>query len=188
MKSVIWVVLLLTLVVVMVPASLVHADGPPLPAGTRVLPDLGPSVPGQTPGVNGYKVFGPNAVRRVPIRPSVEGGETTAPLTLYRSGYTDVWYTWGGPFQPYVYNGSHTSDSDLWEEQIWVDGYLKRRNQIGWMNNCRDHTAGSRAQCNTSFEWSAVCAYGESQHFFHTTGYADDHFTTSDQNGPLGTC
>jgi hypothetical protein len=188
MRKKIYVSLLIALTILIILSDQVCADGPPLPEGVQVLPELGPAVPGQTPGVNGYKVFGPNAVRQVKVQPLAEGMKSVAPLTLYRSGYTDVWYYWKGPFQPYVYNGSHTSDSDLQEQQIWVDGFLKRRGQTGWMDDCDDHTSGSRAHCNTSFEWSAVCAYGESIHFFHTDGYVDDQFETADQDGPLGTC
>jgi hypothetical protein len=164
------------------------SDGPPLPEGVQVLPELGPAAPGQTPGVNGYKVFGPNAVRKVRVQPLAEGMKSITPLTLYRSGYTDAWYFWLGPFAGYAYFGSHTSDSDLWEQQIWVDGFLKRKEQRGWMNTCSTHTSGWRAHCNTSFQWESTCAYGESYHFFHTPGYQDDRFITRDQAGPLWEC
>jgi hypothetical protein len=152
---------------------------------TTVLdPQLGPSFPGMVPGAGGYKVFEPGAIRRMPIR-ALRASEAASlsidPMALYRSGYTDAWIHW----EPagFGHYGSHTSDSDLFEQQIWVDGFLRPLSQpSSWWSQCQDHRSGHRATCTTYFWYPVFCRniYAESFHHFHTDGYADDDFKTSD--------
>lgn len=150
---------------------------------TLLDPQRGPSFPGMIPGVNGYKVFEPRAIQRVPIRSLREAGPPSSfssILTLYRSGYTDAWIHWEPP--GFGHYGSHTSDSDLFEQQILVDGFLRPLSDSAWWSRCQDYRSGHRATCITYFWYPGFCRniYAESFHHFHTDGYQDNDFKTSD--------
>jgi len=161
----------------------VSAQGPFPPVSlwtnhaVEMRPDLGPKVLGLEPGVAGYKVFNPGAITITPISSISNSHETMlAAATIYRSGYTDAY----GTCCTWNLYGSHTSDSDLFESQIWADGYLKYQSQTGWMASCSNRTSGSRAHCNTSFTGWYQTIYAETKHHFHTSGYVDSNFTTGD--------
>jgi len=140
-------------------------------------PQRGPTFPGMMPGIGGYKIFGPGAIRKIPVRPV---SSPIDPQALYRSGYTDAWIHWEPP--GFGHYGSHTSDSDLFEQEIWVDGYLRPLSSTGWWATCSDHRVGQRATCLTYFWYPVFCRniYAESLHHFHTDGFEDDNFKTGD--------
>lgn len=147
---------------------------------TVVRPDLGPKEVGLTPGVNGYKVFNPGAIKSEPIKPI--GKLAISPeATLYRRFYTDAYIKWlDGDWH---YRGSHVSESDLYEQKIWVDGWLKVSKT--WVDDCLSHkTNVRRATCTTDeVFWCGYSSYAESDHFFHTSGYIDAQKTTWDNGG-----
>jgi hypothetical protein len=175
-----WFKLFAVLAVLALALSLVptaaRAQGPD--GNGRVIPNLGPVTPGLTSGVNGYKVFGPDAFRRVPIQPlSSSSIPTNSINNLYRAVWTDE-YGCG-----YTACGSHNSQSDLLEEKIWVDGAAKWSWASGWQTSCGKHTAGHLAQCGTTLAqdfcavWTAI---GHSWHYFHTANYGDLDTQTED--------
>jgi len=142
--------------------------------GTEVRQDVGPQVEGLTPGIDGYKVFGPEAIESQSAHP--EKGYT-APAAATRYAITDIWKTSSG----YIH-GSHTSESsDLVEDQIWVDGAIRRTTQ-GWRNSCSMHNAGMIATCHTEMpDANGSQTYeAKSWHHFHKTGYADWNPITND--------
>jgi len=140
-----------------------------------VRPDLGPEVEGPTPGVDGYKVFGPNAI----ITQSI-GGEKESGIRrdLLRTGTTDIWQEGSNG----TLHGSHTSESDINEDVINVDGAIKEVGQ-GWFDSDRDHASGYFANCNTQMSdrnfWQTFHAH--SWHFWHTEGYYDFDGETYDE-------
>ena len=178
------VFVLLALLLSAVP-GVVMADEPPPdePLPGTVLADE--PLPG--PPV-GYRVDEPSpgaVVHREAVQPL--GGRIRSlgsggrPMPTYRSGWTDGWYDW---FYPYFWHvGSHTSDSDLYEDSIRVDGLSKLQGSSGWRTSCADPThgikPGTTAHCNTRFEaYFAYKFYVESHHAFHKAGYPDTYFET----------
>jgi hypothetical protein len=160
--------------------GVVLADDPPPGAVERRPDDLlpGPPVdvrPGEPP---------PGAVvRRVQARPlggdvqSLGGGMRTS----YRSGWTGCWYEYHWPAD-IIHVGSHTSASDLVEDEIKVDGFMKIKTY--WDDSCRHPTSGKMAHCNTRKVYHIPYTfYAESHHFFHKAGYQDDYFETSKTYG-----
>jgi hypothetical protein len=138
--------------------------------------DVGPPVPGQTSGVNGYKVFGPNAFGEAPaqaINPTLASPETiTAPMRYWS---TDAYLAGGSA------KGSHTSQSDLNEQEVWVDGAI-RHSSASWVDSCRDHAAGFFAHCDTTmltYEFQTYVGHG--WHHFHKSGYIDSDAQTEDR-------
>lgn len=142
--------------------------------------DLGPSVSGLVPGVNGYKVYNPGAIKAVSAQSITNNPKALLSATPYRRGYTDVWGSWQGAFQNWIFTGSHTSDSDLFEGKIWADGYIKYKSDTGWRNSCNSRLSGKRAHCNTSFSGWCCGVFAQSKHYFHTDGYIDNNMSTSD--------
>jgi hypothetical protein len=143
-----------------------------------VRPDSGPEVEGFTPGVGGYKVFGPNAIATQAIQSEKESGGDIGTLGtgLYRHALTDIWEAGGETVM-----GSHTSDSDLYEDEIWVDGAIKIDGQ-GWYDSDEDHTTGMFAHCTTQMPdpiWLQTFI-AHSWHHFHTDGYVDWNPETED--------
>lgn len=146
--------------------------------GVEIRPDLGATIPGLEPGANGYKVFNPGAIKTVAIQSIDNSAQSLLAATVYRSGSTDVWGNccW-------TFSGGHTSGSDIFEAEIWADGYLKYKKDTAWRDSCRDRSSGWAASCNTTFDgWYSLLnpAYGRTNHHFHTSGYVDQNFTTSD--------
>ena len=138
-----------------------------------IRPDLGPEVEGLTPGVGGYKVFGPNAIVTQAIINEKESGGNRQ---YSRTGTTDIWEVGGDTVM-----GSHTSDSELYEDEIWVDGAIKKSGQ-GWYDSDEDHTVGMFAYCNTQMPdpiWLQTFI-AHSWHHFHTSGYVDWNPETED--------
>lgn len=150
-----------------------RAEGPDGDSGANT--NLGSTDPGLIPGVNGYKVFGPDAIKQVPAQRLGLAG--ASPMTETRTGATDE-YGCGS-----TACGSHTSESELFESQIHVDGAAKWSWASGWLDSCPNHTTGHLAQCSTQLQedfcrvWTAM---GHSWHYFHTSGYLDSDFQTSD--------
>ncbi|MCL4488520.1 MAG: hypothetical protein M1570_10380 [Chloroflexi bacterium] len=161
-------------------AGIAQAEGPY--GETQLLPNLGPVQPGLTPGVGGYKVFGPDALKRVAVRrPSLPGASPASPLTEYRAGWTDEYQCGDAP----VYAcGSHNSQSDLNEEEINIDGAARRTDITGWQDFQQKHTVGKIAVATTKIYYGPLgrlyTAIGHSWHHFHKTGYVDDDFQTED--------
>ncbi len=154
---------------------------------TEVRPEIGPSFPGMTPGVDGYKVFGPGAIKQVPVLATgqntlVEVDQLTEEV---RSGYSDAWKRWNGPFSYWEHWGSHSEDSTLYETDISIGGFLRNiAFAPNWRASCRDPQlgtmSGSRASCQTTFNDQCRNIYAESTHHFHTNGYVDSNFTSGD--------
>ena len=145
---------------------------------TVTRPDLGPPSTNGVVGKNGYKVFDPGAIGIVSITPSGESGDMTI-MTVYRSGWTNAWLDFGT--WQWHHFGSHTSDSDLWEDEIWVDGFLKVTTDPGWRDACDNHRAGDNSYCGTNFDHILPrTIYAKSDHHFHTDGYVDNNFSTAD--------
>lgn len=73
--------------------------------------------------------------------------------------------------------GGHQSGSDLWEEQIWADGFLKVTTDPSWRTICSNHTSGTYAYCSTSFfHLLPRTINAKTNHFFHKSGYYDHFF------------
>lgn len=106
-------------------------------------------------------------------------GSVNAPLDIYRAGWTDAWRTtlWEDGMLYVHHQGSHNSQSDLVEEQIWVDGSL---NVDGYsVASCPNHSSGQFVSCVTDYRLHI--SYPEtatSWHFFHKSGYTDQNFQT----------
>lgn len=180
-KKLTFVVLAFLIALVPIGGAQAQGEQPPKPwtnTATQLRPDIGPAVSGLEPGTNGYKVFNPGAIKMVPAQSqnSTRDASVVAAATPYRRGSTDVW----GSCCTWNFGGSHTSDSDLFEAEIWSNGYLKYKSDTGWKNSCRDQSSGVRAHCNTSFSGWYKKIYGETKHHFHTSGYVDNNMTTSD--------
>jgi hypothetical protein len=102
--------------------------------------------------------------------------------TVYRAGWTDAYWVWYYPLN-IEHHGSHNSQSDLVETNIWADGSLKIKGVT--VHSCANHTSGQYAQCETNksyYEKNAITA--KSWHYFHTSGYTDQNFTTSKTVNP----
>ena len=140
-------------------------------------------VVGVRPGLNGFGELGPEAMAAE--IPTMEEGfyDKIGAQAIYRSGYTDAYGIWW-PGSGWDHIGSHTSDSDLFEDQIWADGYLKQTGVSGWNDSCSNRTNGTRAWCQTKFfALFNYSIYAETKHHFHTSGYVDSNFTTGDSWG-----
>ena len=143
-------------------------------------PDYGDLPLGPPPG---YRIDEPSpgaVVHREVIHPlgvPLDSGMNL--MTLYRSGWTDGWFNWFWPSW-WDHVGSHTSDSDLQEDQIWVDGFQKRPAMSGWWATCSDHRSGeTTAHCNSVKRMHIPYTfYAESHHTFKKAGYADSYFET----------
>ncbi|MEO0248157.1 MAG: hypothetical protein ABIN58_01185 [candidate division WOR-3 bacterium] len=64
--------------------------------GAQILPDVGPQVKGLTPGIDGYKVFGPDAIKEQSARSRDDQGRGSQLRIMgitsdQRIGYTDIW-------------------------------------------------------------------------------------------------
>jgi hypothetical protein len=179
-------VLLLTVLVLTDTGTLAQETDPtPRPSdevtkeeGSRVIPHLGPKEEGLTPGENGYKVYHADAIESR----SVQSKKEATLSSIYRAGYTDIWEEGIGEDQ--TVRGSHNSQSDLYEETIDIDGRIKKNGQ-GWSNYCGAPSSGTFHGCATSmadprphFDWDDFTA--KSDHYFHTSGYNDDNFSTQD--------
>lgn len=175
MRGIRLLLVLVVLALVLGPGT-VLADDPPLGAVPADEPAMGPPP--------GYRIDEPSpgaVVHRVPVRPESASVEYLI-LDQYRSGWTDGWWSWHYPLD-FDHVGSHTSDSDLVEEQIYVDGFL-RVGDGGWDDSCEHHTTGTTAHCNTCVTYHLEYSfYAESHHFFHKTGYQDDYFETGKNVG-----
>jgi hypothetical protein len=76
---------------------------------------------------------------------------------------------------------SHLSMSDLFEDEIWVDGAIKISGQ-GWYMSDDDHTSGMFAHVNTEMpdpQFSQTFI-AHSWHHFHTSGWVDLNNETED--------
>lgn len=106
------------------------------------------------------------------------GGAAPAGVEVTRSGWTDAWWDWYYPLT-YIHRGSHNSQSDLVEDQIWADGNLKRTGGAT-IASCSNHTSGQYANCMTSKTYYIMYAVtATSWHYFHKSGWTDQNFTTS---------
>lgn len=161
---------------------------------TEIHPEIGPQIAGMEPGKNGYKVFGPGALKRAVVQPEkapLSASNRLSPLSAtditWRGASTDAWRYWNGPFQYYDDYGSHTSDSDGFEDEIFADGYLRNTGYTtGWRASCSDRHSGSRAWCQSHWISWYMCLYAETKHHFHTNGYVDWNPTTADTDAPFG--
>ena len=179
-------ILLVLIMLALTPVSVARAqtgsDGPfppPVPnseEAKQVLPELGKNEQGPTPGEGDYKVFGPDAIKSVTVETA---GKALMPSTVYRAGWTDV-YRDGDRV-----NGSHNSQSDLYEDSIHAEGSLQETG-LGIINGCNEGPRpGSFASCTTSLPryecWDLMFVYkGHSWHYFHKSGYVDNRFETGE--------
>lgn len=124
-------------------------------------------------------------VDRVPAIPV--GNNLLASLaTVYRAGWTDATYVYYPTPLPakWEHNGSHNSQSDLNEDDIWADGTLKV-GTAGVVDSCANHTVGYNAHCFTSktYQWKYTFT-AKSWSFFHETGYGDQTLITEKTLNP----
>ena len=102
--------------------------------------------------------------------------------TVYRAGWTDAYWVWYYPAN-IEHHGSHNSQSDLVENNIWADGNLKVKGVV--VNSCSSHTGGQYTHCETSKTYYLKYSItAKSWHYFHTSGYVDQNFTTSKTINP----
>jgi len=157
---------------------------------TEIRMDIGQPERGNI-GQYGYKVFQPGAIASIVAMP-IDANQD-APLLLpdkpgrgpRRRGSTDAWlnFVWipTPPYGSWEHFGAHHSSSDLWEAQIWVDGFLKITNDSGWRDTCSRERSGKNAYCVTSFtQLLPRRIQARSNHHFHTSGYRDQNFSTGD--------
>ncbi len=182
-KKLIFVVL--AVMITLTPMGTVWGQGeqPPKPwtnSSKEFRPDIGLMDPEMEPGVNGYKVFNPGAISILTVQGKINGPNGTLSVLATRTGATDAFiyscgeiYLCGG--------GDHDSESTLFEDEIWVDGCIKRYGNYAWSNCDEDHTSGSIAHTDTSmsggFAWNFTA---KSWHHFHTSGYVDWNPTSQD--------
>lgn len=145
-------------------------------------PDVGTQVEQGAVGKNGYKVFNPGSIAVVAAESvTSEQAEALLPATSYRSGSTDAWLNYVAMPPGWDHFGGHTSGSDLWEDEIWVDGFLKITTDANWRTSCQNHASGRSAYCATSFfQYIPRTIKSKSNHHFHKSGYIDNNFSTSD--------
>ncbi|MBI5822444.1 MAG: hypothetical protein HZB18_00295 [Chloroflexi bacterium] len=137
---------------------------------------------GSTVGQYGYQVFNPGAIGYTTARtmtPGLINGRAK------RRGSTDAWLNFvitpAKPFGSWDHFGGHQSSSDLWEGEIWVDGFLKISNDANWRASCSNHLSGNYAYCTTSFnQLIARLIKAKSNHHFHKNNYIDNNFSTAD--------
>lgn len=150
---------------------------------TETRADIGPKYEGNVVGQNGYKVFKPGAIVAVPAI-STEAARTLAAAQM-RRGSTDAWLAWSWSFDwkkwGWDHIASHNSNSDLWEDEIWVDGALKITTDSSWRELCPKHTSGNNAACTTRFfQVLPRTIKAESSHYFKKSGFANSSFKSSD--------
>jgi hypothetical protein len=156
-----------------------HAEVPEWNKSTIINPNLGSSDPRGVVGQNGYKVFNAGAIAQVAVS-STEGNLVP---DVYRSGNSDAWsyFNQDGGWGTWTHVGNHNSGSDLSESDIRANGRLKVTTDPNWRKLCNDNTSGNSAACITEFNDALPrTIYGETNHFFHTSGYSDSQFLTSD--------
>ncbi len=159
--------------------ALASAGPPPPPYPSD--PFSKPSVPEEVPqciAMPNAQIPGekPGSACQVPIMvtsPSTAApSNSMVPMALYRRGWTDRW--------------TSESDSDLIEDRIKVEGYLYLWVSGGgyWAleDNCEDdNNFSSHAACRTYGGGSGSSLKQDGYHYFHTSGYVDDHFQTQDR-------
>ena len=146
---------------------------------TFFLPNFGVQRAGLTPGEGGYKVFRPGAFALMQVRPLTKSNGL-AGTGLYRRAATDAFtYNCGSSWR--CGGADHDSQSDLFEQEIWVDGCLKYRGNQTWQVCDEDHTSGFIAHADTSLPGCFLCSFeARSWHHFHTPGYRDWNPVTGD--------
>ena len=171
--SVLLAVILLTLVVDVMPSgSLVAlAETPPVPnavspnslSAPRCIDMPDAQMWGREPGTG-------CRVRIVPLlnrHDGKQGGILPLGTGLYRRGWTNKW--------------TSESDSDLLEDRIKVEGYLYWANNGLLLDNCADDNSwASHAACRTYGGTSGSHLRQDGYHYFHTAGFYDDSFQSSD--------
>lgn len=96
---------------------------------------------------------------------------------VYRAGWTDAYWEWFYPVNV-EHHGSHNSQSDLVENQIWADGSLNVDGSN--VHSCSDHKSGQFAGCvTTKVYYLPFQITATSWHFFQKTGFTDQNFSTS---------
>lgn len=143
----------------------------------EVRPDLGMQQPDLTPGVNGYKVFNPGAIAWMSAQPEGNSGDVTGAsieCSPCRRGNTDAFnQTFGGV------DGQHSSNSDLLEDQIRVDGTIQKTNEP-ILDDCADPKTGHFANCGTYGNSGSGTYVAKSYHYFRKSGYTDSTLNTAD--------
>jgi hypothetical protein len=159
--------------------SIVQAQGeqPPKPwtnSTTEFRPDIGLLDPNSEPGVNGYKIFNPGAISTFAVKG--QGKMSNAALVSgVRRAATDASTNLGSGV------GDHDSESPLFEDDIWVDGCIKRTSSSAWADCDSNRTSGHIAHADTYVSGAYGTQYtAKSWHKFHKSGYIDWNPTTSD--------
>ncbi|GAB4500755.1 MAG: hypothetical protein Fur0035_02950 [Anaerolineales bacterium] len=151
---------------------------------TEIRPDIGQPGRGNI-GQYGYKVFQPGAIASVVAMP-MDANQDNLPDKSggpRRRGSTDAWlnWVWNPPYFGFEHFGAHHSSSDLSEDEIWVDGFLKITNDSSWRDTCSQERSGKNAYCVTSFfQVMSRSIQAKSDHHFHLRGYKDNDFSTAD--------
>lgn len=141
---------------------------------TEVRPDLGPPQAGLTAGKEGYKVFHPGAIVSAPARLNTSTGDVTINST--RRGNTDA-------YGSNTIGGRHSSDSDLLEDQIRVDGALQKDGGPVVDDCIGSRTVSHATSCTnevSTVNFGPGTYVGKSYHYFHKSGYVDTNLYTQD--------
>jgi len=180
----------LVVLVALMPLGAVQGKGeqPPTPASeepwtnstTEFRPDIGLMDPDLEPGVNGYKIFNPGAISIFSMQR--QGNEPDGILVDTRIANTDA-FRYGCDITPYYCGGGdHNSENDgYFEDEIWVDGCIKRKGNYAWADCDDDHTSGYIAHVDTSM-WGGLAWQftAKSWHHFHSDGFYDWNPITQD--------
>jgi len=158
-------------------------DTPQVNTTTVFRPDLFAIDPMLEPGVDGYKIYQPGAIASVTIKPEsiLASSLSYDTRTLYRLGATDAFKCncTGGVWKSGC--GDHDSSSDLFEDTIWVDGCIRKYGSSSWSDCDDDHTSGYIAHADTCMSGGLFYSFeARSWHYFHTDGYIDNSFSTTD--------
>lgn len=142
---------------------------------TEFRPDIGLMDPNLEPGVNGYKVFSPSAISVLMVSGYGKGSNGALSVLATRTAATDASTFLGNGV------GDHDSESELFENDIWVDGCIKRTGNSTWADCDSDRTSGHIAHADTYMSGTYGWQYtAKSWHHFHTTGYVDWNPVTQD--------
>jgi hypothetical protein len=136
-------------------------------------PDIGVDDPRLIPGVGGYKVFDRQAFTSAQAQRSF--------VTLAPPQASDPWrYAATDAYVDDKFIGAHSSSSDLDEDEIKVNGAMRRSDNQVWYASCEDKKVGHVATCSESVNPSQGRHIAHGWHKYHEPGDIDTSFETED--------
>ncbi|MEM8532493.1 MAG: hypothetical protein AAGF95_16740 [Chloroflexota bacterium] len=141
---------------------------------TEFRPDLGTLRSGLIPGVDGYKVFHPGAIAVAQAQPGLNiNDSSTSGSGKWRRARTDAYDT------ALSMVSDHSSDSDLSENKIEVEGLLGMKGGPK-TEDCKETRYDRHVvSCSNSTGGPEGRYEGVGFHDFHTDGYGDTHLKTN---------